>query len=59
MCYDSGTQLASVSDLSGTVEFLVQAVDDIGNVALLLDKSLPFSIATSSQPTLYLPLIRK
>ena len=50
LTYDAGTGLAtgSIPLPSGTIEYFVQAVDNAGNVALVLDHGLPFRILSAT-----------
>ena len=57
--YDAATHHATgvVANLNGAYEYLLQAVDGAGNVALALDHGLPFQGQT--QAFVYLPLVRR
>jgi PKD repeat protein len=50
LTFNSGTGLAtgSIPDPSETVEYFVQAVDESGNVSLVLDHGLPFRLLSST-----------
>jgi hypothetical protein len=60
LSYNAGTQRAtgSVSGVTGPAEFIVQAADSSGNVALALDHGNPFAV-TAGTAKVYLPLIRR
>jgi hypothetical protein len=57
LSYDagSGTATGSVAGVAGAAEFIVQAVDNTGNVAYALDHGAPFQAIYP----VFLPLVRR
>ena len=53
LTYDPGTGYATgnIADIPGSVEYFVQAVDDAGNVALVLDQGVPYRILSPTADT--------
>jgi hypothetical protein len=55
----TGWAEGSVGGLNGAIEYIVQAVDQSGNVALALDHGNPFQALVVNQRRTFLPLVRR
>jgi hypothetical protein len=55
----SGWAEGKVEPLEGPIEYIAQAVDRMGNVALALDHGNPFTEVEAGVLSIYLPLIYK
>jgi hypothetical protein len=59
LAYASGHASATVPGVNGSIEFVVQAVDPSGNVALSLDSGGKAYVQAAGTNMVYLPLIRR